>query len=101
MLRRPPRSTRTDTRFPYTTLVRSPGQAFNVRATRGFAKGAPHPSDHGSAVVSLLEYAGAANIRVADVYGTDKAGGNALAIARGLGWLVEGDRKSTRLTSSH
>src|SRR3546814_4890750 len=25
MLRRPPRSTRTDTRFPYTTLFRSPG----------------------------------------------------------------------------
>src|SRR3546814_18600751 len=24
MIRRPPRSTRTDTRFPYTTLVRSP-----------------------------------------------------------------------------
>src|SRR3546814_10057303 len=27
MIRRPPRSTRTDTLFPYTTLVRSPGQA--------------------------------------------------------------------------
>src|SRR3546814_1398632 len=25
MIRRPPRSTRTDTRFPYTTLFRSPG----------------------------------------------------------------------------
>src|SRR3546814_14312953 len=27
MIRRPPRSTRTDTLFPYTTLVRAPGQA--------------------------------------------------------------------------
>src|SRR3546814_5962835 len=27
MLRRPPRSTRTDTLFPYTTLFRSPGNA--------------------------------------------------------------------------
>src|SRR3546814_9528637 len=27
MIRRPPRSTRTDTLFPYTTLFRSPGQA--------------------------------------------------------------------------
>src|SRR3546814_1326249 len=27
MIRRPPRSTRTDTLFPYTTLVRSPGGA--------------------------------------------------------------------------
>src|SRR3546814_9277159 len=28
MIRRPPRSTRTDTLFPYTTLFRSPGFAF-------------------------------------------------------------------------
>src|SRR3546814_3449269 len=27
MIRRPPRSTRTDTLFPYTTLFRSPGRA--------------------------------------------------------------------------
>src|SRR3546814_4220800 len=30
MIRRPPRSTRTDTLFPYTTLFRSPGQAAEV-----------------------------------------------------------------------
>src|SRR3546814_2963520 len=29
MIRQPPRSTRTDTLFPYTTLVRSPGAADN------------------------------------------------------------------------
>src|SRR3546814_11549830 len=29
MIRRPPRYTRTYTLFPYTTLVRSPGRAFN------------------------------------------------------------------------
>src|SRR3546814_3929887 len=28
MIRRPPRSTRTDTLFPYTTLFRSPGHTF-------------------------------------------------------------------------
>src|SRR3546814_5526103 len=28
MIRRPPRSTRTDTLFPYTTLFRSPARAF-------------------------------------------------------------------------
>src|SRR3546814_18891836 len=38
MIRRPPRSTRTDTLFPYTTLFRSPGQGgaardFDTRAT--------------------------------------------------------------------
>src|SRR3546814_1640547 len=29
MIRRPPRSTRSDTRFPYTTLVRSEGNVFS------------------------------------------------------------------------
>src|SRR3546814_8380583 len=33
MLRRPPRSTRTDTRFPYTTLFRSRPSARTVQAT--------------------------------------------------------------------
>src|SRR3546814_1117303 len=31
MIRRPPRSTRTDTLFPYTTLFRSPGLSDNIR----------------------------------------------------------------------
>jgi len=66
----------------------APGPAVQVLRTRGFAKGAPVASNHGSAVASLLKSTGAARIRVADVYGTDPAGGNALAIARGLGYLV-------------
>lgn len=66
----------------------APGPAVRVAETRGFAQGAPSPSHHGSSVASLLDHAGAATIRVADVYGTDKAGGNALAMAKGLGWLV-------------
>ena len=59
-----------------------------VSATKGFASGAPYPSNHGSAVASLAQGAGARTILIADVYGTDPAGGNALAIAQGLGWLV-------------
>jgi hypothetical protein len=66
----------------------APGPAIPVGATRGFARGAPTPSNHGSAVASLLRLAGVRRIAVADVYGTDAAGGNALAIARGLDWLV-------------
>ena len=65
------------------------GPSIAVAETRGFAEGAPYPSHHGSSVASLLHHAGAGTIRVADVYGTDKAGGNALAMAKGLGWLVE------------
>src|SRR3546814_3203955 len=38
MIRRPPRSTRTDTLFPYTTLFRSAG--FPVRAADGWQGGA-------------------------------------------------------------
>ncbi|RIV90668.1 peptidase S8 [Aurantiacibacter xanthus] len=61
--------------------------------TRGFAEGAPRDSNHGSAIAHLLLQAGVSDIRVADVYGSDPAGGNALAIARGLGWLVAGGSK--------
>ncbi|WP_428333030.1 S8 family serine peptidase [Novosphingobium sp.] len=53
----------------------------------GFATGAPHPDAHAQAIVSLLAGAGTAHIHVADVYGTDPAGGDALAIARALGWM--------------
>jgi len=67
----------------------APGQAVPVAAQRGFAKGAPLASDHGSAVASLLVGAGARRVLVADVYGSDPAGGNALAIARALDWLAQ------------
>lgn len=54
---------------------------------RGFATGAPKASNHASAIASLLAGAGTARIYGADVYGTDPAGGNALAIAKALGWM--------------
>jgi len=62
---------------------------------RGFAAGAPSPSGHGTAIASLV--AGQGPVRgsapggallIADVYGRDPAGGNALALARAIGWLV-------------
>jgi hypothetical protein len=63
---------------------------------RGFARGAPAPSPHGTAVASLAVGSGIvrgaaprAPLLVADVYGRDPAGGNALAIARALGWMAE------------
>src|SRR3546814_2254284 len=41
MIRRPPRSTRTDTLFPYTTLFRSPGSTARHDAVAwGYAHGA-------------------------------------------------------------
>lgn len=59
-----------------------------VASLRGFAAGAPTPSHHGSAVTSLAARAGVRTIHVADVYGKDPVGGNALAIARGMNWLI-------------
>jgi hypothetical protein len=57
-----------------------------LAAQRSFAAGSK-PSDHASAIASLLTGAGIARIYSADVYGTDPAGGSALAIARALGWM--------------
>lgn len=71
----------------------TPATGIGTFTMRGFAKGAPTPSNHGSAIASLLMRQGTEQISVADVYGTDPAGGSALAIARGLGWLVEGGSK--------
>jgi len=64
------------------------GGSVAVSGQKGFARGAPHTSDHGSAVASLLRSAGVRRLWVADVYGNDPAGGNALAIAKALGWLT-------------
>lgn len=63
--------------------------ASRLAAQRGFAQGAPKESDHASAIASLLAGAGTAHIYGADVYGSDPAGGNALAIAKALGWMQE------------
>lgn len=59
-----------------------------VADAQGFARGAPKASDHGTAVASLLRFAGVEHVLVADVYGSDPAGGNALAVARGIDWLI-------------
>lgn len=66
----------------------APSSALRVTAIRGFAQGAPVPSDHGTAVASLLNHVGVRRILAADVYGSDPAGGNALAISRALDWLL-------------
>src|SRR3546814_5720268 len=42
MIRRPPRSTHTDTRFPYTTLFRSPVGRRHPRGGDGVATGQPN-----------------------------------------------------------
>ncbi|APX66436.1 S8 family serine peptidase [Sphingomonas sp. gentR] len=72
------------------------GGAEGAAVTKGFATGAPRANDHGTAVASLIAGSNGirgalpgARIASADVYGSDPAGGNATAIAKALGWLVE------------
>lgn len=73
---------------PVGMIDSAPGAATKVTATKGFASGALAPSDHGSAIASLLQGEGVQRIWAADIYGTDPAGGNALSVGRALGWLV-------------
>src|SRR3546814_2947217 len=63
MIRRPPRSTRTDTLFPYTTLFRSPDRPSHVRhggrggddgGGRGIRRGCGRSEEHTSELQSLM-----------------------------------------------
>ncbi|WP_241527221.1 MULTISPECIES: S8 family serine peptidase [Sphingomonas] len=61
----------------------------------GFAQGSPRASDHASGIASLLTGGGGvrasapgAQLVVADVYGSDPAGGNAAAIGQALAWMA-------------
>src|SRR3546814_14504952 len=98
MIRRPPRSTRTDTRFPYTTLFRSVSYRwyyifcvegplyvtdFTMTHTLiGYARCSTDKQDLAAQQDALVKLGVAAN----RIY-TDKG--------------FTGDRKSTRLNSSH
>src|SRR3546814_11169269 len=90
MIRRPPRSTRTDTLFPYTTLFRSCG--FVPR--RSVDGGVVAPSRRVDAATDLH-----GDTRRA---GRESAGTALLDRAIALLWpALAPDRKSTRLNSSH
>src|SRR3546814_2089191 len=114
MIRRPPRSTRTDTLFPYTTLFRSDGdrveldRAFQDVGVRIFFVG-----NDGIGMTAHLLAEVAVQIEFdADVHAcADNAAHPldqvALAIVMTVGnhctmqVQLHGDRKSTRLNSSH
>src|SRR3546814_3307106 len=116
MIRRPPRSTRTDTLFPYTTLFRSGAGTFDVFAVVGAAEGVGAIFGRLAGAAGLGVFAGgnvragvAQAVAVADRsvtgFGTDcDCGGVQLEALFDLGGLLRtgnGDRKSTRLNSSH
>src|SRR3546814_18190766 len=99
MIRRPPRSTRTDTRFPYTTLFRSE-RAWLDTGKRLWNAKAPATAD--AELRALLSTAdiiidawpiGSLESRGVDI--------SALAATTVICRITPLDRKSTRLNSSH
>src|SRR3546814_4158352 len=52
MIRRPPRSTRTDTLFPYTTLFRSPGSVITVSSSSAAGSASSFAAEVWSAATS-------------------------------------------------
>src|SRR3546814_17369476 len=104
MIRRPPRSTRTDTLFPYTTLFRSYHQVQRDRV-RGFDEVGDAPvrsggyrSNRGIAVQPEEGHGSRAHARALVLALVEE-----LARCRGHHGMDDGrvDRKSTRLNSSH
>src|SRR3546814_15022068 len=101
MIRRPPRSTRTDTPFPYTTLFRSTEDFLAV------STGATYRADRWT-LTGRAEYRDG---ELANRYGLTLGGlrqlGEGLALgalftyAKASGSGTTPDRKSTRLNSSH
>src|SRR3546814_13471486 len=99
MIRRPPRSTRTDTLFPYTTLFRSPyggPQLLVGRVWSGQLEVGPH------GLVEEVAVLGDQAHRRADGVEGQVTHVDAVEAHRPRVGVVEpGDRKSTRLNSSH
>src|SRR3546814_15612970 len=91
MIRRPPRSTRTDTLFPYTTLFRSPGVGLGGDVHGEADEFAQHRQRRAGRARGV-----AAASRVAVPHADEE---NLLLREGDL--VVGVDRKSTRLNSSH
>src|SRR3546814_6219668 len=103
MIRRPPRSTRTDTLFPYTTLFRSQGgvDGRHLAELRGqVLELAPQHRDR--AVAQFTHFHHQQRVPTAEGVAQELAGGDLrVAPAHGAVLAPLEDRKSTRLNSSH
>src|SRR3546814_2909540 len=101
MIRRPPRSTRTDTLFPYTTLFRSVKLYYSPGACSLADHIALHeaglPFDHERVDLKTKVTADGADYRTV----TAKGYVPALVLDDGAVLTENIDRKSTRLNSSH
>src|SRR3546814_1007273 len=116
MIRRPPRSTRTDTLFPYTTLFRSADDIFvDRRLAFDFGDGFARRFDRQHRVMTLavlrdlvgelLQAPGFGLVDRALIFADDVGDGFRQRIDLSLAQILtrdkDIDRKSTRLNSSH
>src|SRR3546814_6419201 len=123
MIRRPPRSTRTDTLFPYTTLFQSTrhqriGQSIaNFAAQRGIALAVSDHLDVGKLFFDVRTIRRARSLCAIVCFNVEFYEGDhdiemstttpacsqlsALVLGRGRPDPDQGDRKSTRLNSRH
>src|SRR3546814_9166077 len=103
MIRRPPRSTRTDTLFPYTTLFRSSVQAEGRKDVRADDREAGVHDDHDRDIDDEgLDVAIAVGDSARDKrFDKGAIGGRRLVEALHAKEDQDEDRKSTRLNSSH
>src|SRR3546814_20793190 len=106
MIRRPPRSTRTDTLCPYTTLFRSVALGADIRKLRENGVAVANKSDDVARMALGGLKAGnvtqsALTVTALAAHGNPKTPkGKAVDSINGLRY-AKGDRKSTRLNSSH
>src|SRR3546814_15898227 len=115
MIRRPPRSTRTDTPLPYTTLFRSFTAMMRLDHNRAIAQLAAKAGVHGNDVTKMTIWGNHSATQYPDVLHAEVGGKPAFAAAGSDQAWLEGefiptiqqrgaaiiDRKSTRLNSSH
>src|SRR3546814_5079806 len=108
MIRRPPRSTRTDTLFPYTTLFRSVQQGVNRRQHKGarlLDDTMMRPMRAGM-YFNIVQYQ-EDGVEVPTFYGPpvpidlSQLRDTNLSTVIGQGLMAIEERKSTRLNSSH
>src|SRR3546814_14533991 len=97
MIRRPPRSTRTDTLFPYTTLFRSGWRARTGIHAEQRVRGAVI----GAGRAAFQDQSAPRGETQCDDAWLPGQCGKPVGAELAEGDAVEGDRKSTRLNSSH
>src|SRR3546814_5674376 len=101
MIRRPPRSTRTDTLFPYTTLFRSTVMR-NLRVLATDQRTDNTTDENGQTVVKTFSTVTVeATPKIAEEIAVSQNVGELSLSLRSIADNKTQDRKSTRLNSSH